>query len=144
MSATLTYPRLKSATTNPTGIAFTLLVAEAPGTPAALTGAQAGNTAKLQATWQANPDENTAGPPIHPRPRPSHSHAAPAPRQGYRAVPARPPPRARHRPARHGPDVPGAAGGADGHVAEQRRPRPPTLISRRWSGRGRSAAAGPF
>jgi hypothetical protein len=64
MSFTLTYSRLKSATTNPTGLVFTLLAAESPGTPAVFAGAQAGNTTALTAKWQANADENISGPPL--------------------------------------------------------------------------------
>jgi len=58
MSATLTYARTKSATTNATGIAYTLVVAEAPGALAVLTGGQAGTTAQLLATWRADADES--------------------------------------------------------------------------------------
>jgi hypothetical protein len=64
MSSTLTYARLKSVTTNPTGLVFTLLAAESPGTPAAFAGTQAGNTAALTAKWQVNADEQVGGPPL--------------------------------------------------------------------------------
>jgi len=58
MSGTITYPRPKAVTTNPTNIVFTIHAAETPGTQAALAGAQSGTTGELQATWKGDADES--------------------------------------------------------------------------------------
>jgi hypothetical protein len=58
MSGTITYPRPKSVTTNPTGVVLTIYAAEPPGAQAALTGAQGGTTGALQATWKGDADES--------------------------------------------------------------------------------------